>query len=134
MCIPLPCFPSPIGDFNPFFTNFQGFEFLRNLLTLLLQHGLDPNVRFSQTRFTHILLSLMDMVQNARFASDLNYVYDMTLTLMQYGANPNVFIDPDPDQVRKEKGGRVGFKIITEHSFLCNKLGKSSLTLTLDVH
>ena len=25
-----------------------GFEFVRNLLTLLLQHGLDPNVRFSQ--------------------------------------------------------------------------------------
>ena len=25
----------------------QGFEFVRNLLTLLLQHGLDPNVRFS---------------------------------------------------------------------------------------
>ena len=33
----------------------QGFEFVRNLLTLLLQHGLDPNVRFSQ-RSSHILL------------------------------------------------------------------------------
>lgn len=67
----------------------QGFEFIRNLLTLLLQHGLNPNVRFSQ-RFNHILLSLMDMVQNARVASDLNYVYDLTLTLIQYGADPNV--------------------------------------------
>ena len=69
----------------------QGFEFVRNLLTLLLQHGLDPNVRFSQ-RSNHILLSLMDMVQNARVASDLAYVYDLTLTLIQYGANPNVNI------------------------------------------
>ena len=43
----------------------EAFEFIRNLLTLLLQHGLDPNVRFSQ-RSHHILLSLMDMVQNAR--------------------------------------------------------------------
>ena len=33
----------------------QGFEFVRNLLTLLLQHGLDPNVQFSQ-RSSHILL------------------------------------------------------------------------------
>ena len=40
----------------------EAFEFIRNLLTLLLQHGLDPNVRFSQ-RSHHILLSLMDMVQ-----------------------------------------------------------------------
>ena len=59
-----------------------GFEFIRKLLTLLLQHGLDPNVRFSQ-RANHILLSLMDMVQNARIPSDLNYVYDLTLTLIQ---------------------------------------------------
>ena len=74
----------------------QGFEFVRNLLTLLLNHGLDPNVRFSQ-RSNHILLSLMDMVQNARQAKDLTYVYDLTLTLITYGANPNVIID-DPSQ------------------------------------
>jgi hypothetical protein len=70
----------------------QGFEFVRNLLTLLLHHGLDPNVRFSQ-RSNHILLSLMDMVQNARAPKDLSYVYDLTLTLITYGANPNVIID-----------------------------------------
>jgi len=67
----------------------EAFEFIRNLLTLLLQHGLDPNVRFS-SRSHHILLSLMDMVQNARSATDLNYVYSLTLTLLQYGANPNM--------------------------------------------
>ena len=78
----------------------QGFEFVRNLLTLLLNHGLDPNVKFSQ-RANHILLSLMDMVQNARQPKDLTYVYDLTLTLITYGANPNVIIDDacndDPD-------------------------------------
>jgi len=60
----------------------EAFEFIRNLLTLLLQHGLDPNVRFSQ-RSHHILLSLMDMVQNSRSPKDLNFVYSLTLTLLQ---------------------------------------------------
>ena len=69
--------------------HFPAFEFIRNLLTLLLQHGLDPNVRFSQ-RSHHILLSLMDMVQNARSPKDLNFVSGLTLTLLQYGANPNM--------------------------------------------
>ncbi|XP_023338966.1 ankyrin-3 [Eurytemora carolleeae] len=70
----------------------EAFEFIRNLLTLLLQHGLDPNVRYS-SRSHHILLSLMDMVQNARSPSDLNYVYSLTLTLLQYGANPNMTVN-----------------------------------------
>lgn len=69
----------------------QNFEFIRSLLVLLLQYGLDPIVRFSQ-RTQHILQSLMDMVQNARGPSDLNHVYDLTLTLIQYGANPNINI------------------------------------------
>lgn len=47
--------------------------------------------RFSQ-RTQHILLSLMDMVQNARTSTDLDYVYDLTTTLLQYGANPNINI------------------------------------------
>ena len=84
--------------------HFQGFEFIRQLLTLLLQHGLDPNVRFSQ-RHNHILLSLMDMVQNARVPSDLNYVYDLTLTLIQYGANPSVCIDNHTDKSECALGG-----------------------------
>ncbi len=76
----------------------EGFEFIRNLLTLLLQHGLDPNVRFSQ-RFNHILLSLMDMVRRSRFPTDLNYVYDLTLTLIQYGADPDVnAVDDDAEE------------------------------------
>lgn len=69
----------------------QAFAFIQQLLIVLLQHGLDPNVRFSQ-RTSHTLLSLMDMVQNARSASDLDFVYDLTCTLLQYGANPNVNI------------------------------------------
>ena len=73
-----------------------GFDFVRKLLTLLLQHGLDPNVRFSR-RSNHILLKLMDIVQNARAPHDLQYVYDLTLTLVQYGANPNVNVDDPRD-------------------------------------
>ncbi|XP_023223823.1 ankyrin-3 [Centruroides vittatus] len=69
----------------------NAFAFIRQLLIILLQHGLDPNVRFSQ-RTQHILLALMDMVQNARMPSDLDYVYDLTLTLLQYGANPNTSV------------------------------------------
>lgn len=71
----------------------EAFEFIGNLLTLLLQHGLDPNVRFS-SRSHHILLSLMDMVSNARSPSDLNYVYTLTLNLIQHGANPNMTVNP----------------------------------------
>lgn len=67
------------------------FTFIRQLLVILLQHGLDPNVRFSQ-RTPHILLSLMDMVQNARSPNDLDHVCDLTLTLLQHGADPNVNI------------------------------------------
>ncbi|CAG0890270.1 unnamed protein product [Darwinula stevensoni] len=69
----------------------EAFDFIRQLLVVLLQHGLDPNVRFSQ-RTQHILLALMDMVNNARCPTDLDHVYDLTLTLLQYGADPNVNI------------------------------------------
>ncbi|XP_049942100.1 ankyrin-1 isoform X1 [Schistocerca serialis cubense] len=79
----------------------QNFEFIRNLLVLLLQYGLDPNVQFSQ-RTQHILQSLSDMVQNARGPSDLMHVYNLTLTLIQYGADPNVVV-PDAGQI-----GRTG--------------------------
>ncbi|KAL7637636.1 UNVERIFIED_CONTAM: hypothetical protein RMT77_012365 [Armadillidium vulgare] len=69
----------------------EAFSFIKQLLIILLQHGLDPNVRFSQ-RTQHILLSLMDMVQNARISSDLDHVYDLTMTLLQHGADPNIKI------------------------------------------
>ncbi|KAK6620571.1 hypothetical protein RUM43_010863 [Polyplax serrata] len=67
------------------------FEFIRNLLILLLQYGLDPNVGVSQ-RTPHILQSIVEMVKNTRTPSDINDVYDLILTLIQYGANPNVNI------------------------------------------
>ena len=47
----------------------------------------------------------MDMVQNARVPSDLNYVYDLTLTLIQYGANPSVSIDNHTDKSECGLGG-----------------------------
>lgn len=67
----------------------QNFEFIKNLLILLLTHGLDPNVTISN-RTQHILQSCMDMIQNVRDCKDINYIYDLTLTLIQYGANPNI--------------------------------------------
>ncbi|KAF2358770.1 SOCS box domain [Trinorchestia longiramus] len=67
------------------------FSFIQQLLVIMLQHGLDPNVRFSE-RSQHILLALMDMVQNARSPADLVYVHELTATLLQYGANPNISI------------------------------------------
>lgn len=69
------------------------FGFIRQVLTILLQHNLDPNVDFSQ-RNQHILLALLDLVQNARAPSDLEFVADLSLTLMQFGANPDVRICP----------------------------------------
>lgn len=67
----------------------SAFTFIRQLLTVLLQHGLDPNARFSQ-RMQHILLALLDLVQNARLASDLEHVHALTLALLVHGADPDV--------------------------------------------
>ncbi|CAG0900202.1 unnamed protein product [Cyprideis torosa] len=69
----------------------EAFDFIRQLLVILLQHGLDPNIRFNQ-RIQHILLALVDMLKHARFCEDLNHVHDLTRTLLQYGADPNVLI------------------------------------------
>ena len=46
-------------------------------------------MKFSQ-RTPHVLLALMDMVQNARNPVDLDYVYNLTITFLQYGADPNI--------------------------------------------
>lgn len=35
----------------------------------------------------------MDMIQNVRDCKDINYIYDLTLTLIQYGANPNISVN-----------------------------------------
>lgn len=70
------------------------FDFIKQVLMILLQHKLDPNVVFSQ-RNQHILLALLDVVQNARSPSDLEYVYQLSLLLIQFGADVNVFISTD---------------------------------------
>lgn len=72
----------------------SAFDFIQQVLVILLQHDLDPNVVFSQ-RNQHILLALLDVVQNARSPSDLEYVYQLSLKLIQYGADPNIFISND---------------------------------------
>lgn len=65
------------------------FDFIKNILLLLLQHGLDCNLT-SQ----HILQSIMEMVQNVRaVATDISCIYELTLTILQYGADPNVILN-----------------------------------------
>ncbi|CAB3384699.1 Hypothetical predicted protein [Cloeon dipterum] len=65
------------------------FDFVRRLLTLLLQHGMEPNVRVGQ-RPQYVLQTLVEMAGTARSPTDLDYIYDLTLTLVQYGGNPNI--------------------------------------------
>jgi|GEM_PF-6503802 len=37
----------------------------------------------------HILHNTVEMVKNTRIPADLDFVYDLMLTLVQYGADPN---------------------------------------------
>ncbi|CAG9854797.1 unnamed protein product [Phyllotreta striolata] len=67
------------------------FEFIKDLLILLLNYGLDPNVSVSR-KTEHILQSCMDMVQ-IRDGMGIHCVYDLTLTLIQYGANPDLSLN-----------------------------------------
>lgn len=65
------------------------FDFIKNILLLLLQHGLDCNLNSQQ-----ILQSIMEMVQNVRTVStDILCIYELTLTILQYGADPNVILN-----------------------------------------
>lgn len=63
------------------------FDFIKNILLLLLQHGLDCN----QT-YQHILQAVVEMVQNVRTWPDVLCIYELTLTLIQYGADPNIVL------------------------------------------
>ncbi|XP_058055330.1 ankyrin-3 isoform X1 [Anopheles bellator] len=61
------------------------FDFIKNILLLLLQYGLDCNIT-SQ----HILQSVIDMIVNVRTCPDILCVYELLLLLMQYGIDPNI--------------------------------------------
>ncbi|XP_017060117.1 LOW QUALITY PROTEIN: ankyrin-1 [Drosophila ficusphila] len=63
------------------------FDFIKNILLMLLQHGLDCNKTYQ-----HILQAVMDMVHNVRTCHDMECVYELTLTLIQYGADPNIVL------------------------------------------
>ncbi len=67
--------------------------FIRQLLELLLSWGLDPNISLGNSRRQHILLSLLELVNLVRNPSDLDYVHDLTLTLIQHGADVDVDIE-----------------------------------------
>ncbi|XP_055619488.1 serine/threonine-protein phosphatase 6 regulatory ankyrin repeat subunit C isoform X1 [Toxorhynchites rutilus septentrionalis] len=61
------------------------FDFIKNILILLLQYGLDCNIT-SQ----HILQSVIDMIVNVRACPDILCVYELLLVLIQYGTDPNI--------------------------------------------
>lgn len=62
----------------------NNFDFIKNILLLLLQHGLDCNITYQ-----HVLQSVMDMVQNLRNCNDMLSVYELAKILILYGADPN---------------------------------------------
>lgn len=62
----------------------NNFDFIKNILLLLLQHGLDCNITYQ-----HVLQSVMDMVQNLRNSNDMLSVYELAKTLILYGADTN---------------------------------------------
>lgn len=66
----------------------QNFEFIKDILLLLLQHGLDCNLTYQQ-----VLQSVMDMVQNVRTSKDMLQIYELAKTLIQYGVDPNELLN-----------------------------------------
>jgi hypothetical protein len=55
----------------------------------LLQHGLDcKKAAYPQP----ILQSIIEMVQNVRRCSDILCIYELSLLILQYGANPNIVL------------------------------------------
>lgn len=66
----------------------QNFEFIKDILLLLLQHGLDCN-----QAYRHVLHTVMDMVQNVRTSRDMLRVYELAKTLIQYGADPDELLN-----------------------------------------
>lgn len=60
----------------------QNMEFIRSLLVLLLQHGLQINIQFSN-RAHHIWQALLDMLSSTRNSCDMQHVYNLTLTFLQ---------------------------------------------------
>ncbi|XP_055378624.1 ankyrin-3 isoform X2 [Condylostylus longicornis] len=68
------------------------FEFIKNILLLLLQHGLDCNLTYQ-----HILQAVVEMVQNVRTSPpDMMCIYELIKLLIQYGADPNILLSCKP--------------------------------------
>lgn len=68
----------------------RNFEFIKNILILLLQHGLDCKKAISPQ---HILQSIIDMTQNVRRCTDILCIYELTLLILQYGGSCNVVLN-----------------------------------------
>lgn len=66
------------------------FDFIKNILILLLQHGLDCKKAIQPQ---HILQSIIEMTQNVRRCTiDILCIYELTLLILQYGGNCNVIL------------------------------------------
>jgi hypothetical protein len=65
----------------------SNFDFIKNILILLLQHGLDCKITPAEQ---HKLQSVVDMMMNVRTCPDILCVYELLLVLIQYGSDPNV--------------------------------------------
>ncbi|KAG5677798.1 hypothetical protein PVAND_007527 [Polypedilum vanderplanki] len=60
------------------------FDFIKNILILLLQHGLDCK------RAVHPHQSIVEMVQNVRRCTDVLCIYELLLLILQYGGDANI--------------------------------------------
>jgi ankyrin repeat protein len=65
------------------------FDFIKNILILLLQHGLDCK---KAVHPQHILQSIVEMVQNVRRCTDVLCIYELLLLILQYGGDANVVL------------------------------------------
>ncbi|CAH1799291.1 unnamed protein product [Owenia fusiformis] len=77
-------------------------SFLNDLLQLFLRHNLNPNCITNMTK-KHLeggsgngLIEFVRLTQSIRTPSDLDIIYDWILTLLQWGANPD--IEPYPSE------------------------------------
>lgn len=69
----------------------NNFEFIKNILLLLLQHGFDCNKTYQD-----ILQTVMDIVQNLRSCNDMLMIYELALIFIQHGANANIILSSKP--------------------------------------
>lgn len=87
------------------------FDFIKNILILLLQHGLDCKKAIQPQ---HILQSIIEMTQNVRRCTDILCIYELTLLILQYGGNCNVILNSKHPSSSSVIGGSSGVGLIDD--------------------